>query len=214
MLSSSIKPKMMTPPWARCSALSADILKELVHAAEGEEAGIRPINKSIALLRSLGFLADDGRVRPERTAKALMWIASANQSVGRLWEGHINALALIDLYGTPSLQGTLGPMIESGAFSTSMPDRTLGAWLAICLSICGRLPAIHFYSGSQTRRWGRMAIFGGIRMRSDHVSEMSEVLAGQHRLVVLAPHPDDGERFFASFNAIVCQRSRYTTLLR
>lgn len=87
--------------------VAADISAALRSAAEAEECGNRPIACSIDLLRRVDLLRDDGSSDPARTARALMQVGAANLSVGRLWEGHINALRLIRLYGSSELKSSV-----------------------------------------------------------------------------------------------------------
>ncbi|MCQ0093967.1 acyl-CoA dehydrogenase [Roseovarius sp. M141] len=96
------------------------ISRELRAIAADEERGYRSIACSIDLLRQAGYLTDDGAFDPARTARALMQVGAANLSVGRLWEGHINALHLIRLYGTGDLKTSMNRRIEKGAL--------LGVW--------------------------------------------------------------------------------------
>ncbi|MFW8637561.1 acyl-CoA dehydrogenase [Cribrihabitans pelagius] len=96
------------------------VLAGLLEGAAAEEQGARPISRSIALLREAGLLTDDGTADPARTARALMRIGAANLSVGRLWEGHVNALHLIRLYGDPDQRSAVHGEIANGAF--------LGVW--------------------------------------------------------------------------------------
>ncbi|MEI4261376.1 acyl-CoA dehydrogenase [Roseovarius sp. D0-M9] len=100
--------------------LAPALLAELSASAAAEEAGTRPIARSTDLLRSAGALTDDGMGRPERTARSLMKVGAANLSVGRLWEGHVNALALIALYAGPGQRARADDLIGRGAF--------LGVW--------------------------------------------------------------------------------------
>ena len=105
-----------------CSSDLLDVLAKLAFAATAENRGDRPISHSIDLLRNTGLLCDDGSRNPQRTAKALMQIGAANLSVGRLVEGHLNALFLVHRYGTPRQKETIIRQIEQGAF--------LGVWAA------------------------------------------------------------------------------------
>ncbi|PVA11019.1 acyl-CoA dehydrogenase [Pelagivirga sediminicola] len=95
-------------------------METLRAAAAGEERGARPISHSIDLLRQAGLLTDDGTSDLARTARALMQVGAANLGVGRLWEGHVNALHLISLYGTASVKKSLIRRIAERAL--------LGVW--------------------------------------------------------------------------------------
>ncbi len=100
--------------------ISDELLESLSTAAVDEETGARPIHRSIDLLRGAGMLLDDGTKDAEATARALMRVGSVNLSVGRLWEGHVNALLLINLYGTSEVKSAIQEQISNGAF--------LGVW--------------------------------------------------------------------------------------
>lgn len=112
--------RSIVSPLAAAGQVPSDLLQDLLTAASGEEAGTQPIGRSIDLLRAAGMLTDDGATDPAATARALMRVGGANLSVGRLWEGHINALRLIGLYGAPQLKGTVRRQIANGA--------VLGVW--------------------------------------------------------------------------------------
>ena len=96
------------------------VVAALRAAAPEEERGDRPIARSVDLLREADLLTDDGTADPVRTARALMQVGAANLGVGRLLEGHINALHLICLYGTEPQRHTVDRRISDGAF--------LGIW--------------------------------------------------------------------------------------
>ena len=100
--------------------LSADLLAKLSGGAAAEEIGVRAIGTSIELLRSANLLQAAGDEQPDRIARKLMRVGAANLCVGRLWEGHINALTLINLYGLPRLKRSVRTLIDQGAF--------LGVW--------------------------------------------------------------------------------------
>jgi len=112
-LSAALSPESDQPVPIRLS-------EELRAAAAKEESGDRPIARSVDLLRNAGLLSDDGASDPARTARALMQVGAANLGVGRLWEGHINALRLIRLYGSGDLENTVSRRITKGAL--------LGVW--------------------------------------------------------------------------------------
>lgn len=100
--------------------VQAGLWQQLAAAAQAEEAGTRAISRSIDLLRAAHLLTEDGVTDPAATARTLMQVGAANLSVGRLWEGHVNALRLIDLYGTSLQSLTIRQKIAQGAF--------LGVW--------------------------------------------------------------------------------------
>lgn len=108
------------PPSKTAGPVPSDVEKALRAAAAQEECGERPISRSIDLLREAGLLTDDGVTDSTRTARALMQVAAANLGVGRLWEGHVNALHLIRLYGTKEQTVRVDRRIAEGAL--------LGVW--------------------------------------------------------------------------------------
>ncbi|MFX0546230.1 acyl-CoA dehydrogenase [Roseovarius sp. S1116L3] len=111
------------------------VLDALLASASDEERGDRSVTSSIDLLRDADLLADDGASDPARTARALMQVGAVNLGVGRLWEGHMNALHLIRRYGTSGLKTEVARQIAEGAF--------LGVWGAdgevpVTLDVSGR----------------------------------------------------------------------------
>lgn len=98
----------------------SNISDALRAAAKAEERGERPIARSMELLRQAGLLTDDGSSDPFRTARALMQVGAANLSVGRLWEGHVNALNLIRIHGSEAQKARVACRIADGAL--------LGVW--------------------------------------------------------------------------------------
>ncbi|QPM89648.1 acyl-CoA/acyl-ACP dehydrogenase [Pseudooceanicola algae] len=116
-------PQPLFPPLAALDdggPVPRDLSEALAKAAAGEERGDRPIAGSIDLLRAADLLEDDGASDPARTARALMQVGAANLAVGRLYEGHINALHLIRLYGTEAQQQAVARRISN--------DAVLGVW--------------------------------------------------------------------------------------
>ena len=107
-------------PDGSCGKISDELLAALSQAASDEEDGTRAIGRSIDLLREAGVLSDDGTRQPEITARTLMRVASVNLSVGRLLEGHVNALLLVNLHGTDQTKTSIIQLIAQGAF--------LGVW--------------------------------------------------------------------------------------
>ncbi len=109
------------PPAANASPVLSDNTRDKLRAnAVAEETGARPISASLDLLRSEGLMLDDGTQDPRRTVAALMQIGAVNLSVGRLWEGHVNALRLLRLYGSTGQVRKAESLISSGAL--------LGVW--------------------------------------------------------------------------------------
>ena len=100
---------------------ATDALVALLDEAAGpEETGDTPVAVSIAHLRSAGWLADDGAQDPARTAARLMRVGAANLPVGRLWEGHVNALYLARAHADAETRARVQARVADGAF--------LGVW--------------------------------------------------------------------------------------
>lgn len=104
------------PPAEESNAALSDAAQDqLLDRAAYEERGEQPIGGSVDILRQEGLMLQDGATDPQTTCKALMQIGAANLGVGRLWEGHVNALRLIRLYGSASHQKTAEGLITSDA---------------------------------------------------------------------------------------------------
>ena len=97
------------------SALSDVAQQTLQSRAADEEGGALAIGGSIDILRQAGLMLQDGAEDAPATAKALMQIGAANLSVGRLFEGHVNALRLIRLYGSKAQRSHAERLIASDA---------------------------------------------------------------------------------------------------
>ncbi|WP_147405363.1 acyl-CoA dehydrogenase [Pseudooceanicola sediminis] len=97
-----------------------DILDTLALNAEQEDAGTAAIARSVALLHRAGLMLDDGLRTPDATANRLMRIGAVNLSLGRLWEGHVNALALLRAHARPAQQNRIERLILAGGL--------LGVW--------------------------------------------------------------------------------------
>lgn len=95
-------------------------------AARADESGRFPAD-DISLLRSLGLLrafaaADQGGARFDDRADrvdclfdCLRLIGAANLSLGRIFEGHVNAIVLIERYGHPRALAALRRSLAAGA---------------------------------------------------------------------------------------------------
>ncbi|MEB8386745.1 acyl-CoA dehydrogenase [Rhodobacteraceae bacterium KMM 6894] len=114
------EPAFSAPQRLASGPVPRGLSKALQAAAAGEARGEVPIARSIDMLRNAALLADDGTADPARTARALMQIGAANLGVGRLYEGHINALHLMRLYGTAAQTRMVEDCISGGA--------VLGVW--------------------------------------------------------------------------------------
>jgi hypothetical protein len=89
-------------------------------AAAAEEQGSADIARSVALLRQAGWLADTGATDPKLTVGRLQRVGAANLPVGRLWEGHINALYLAQVHGDAADFAKVMALVSQGAL--------LGVW--------------------------------------------------------------------------------------
>ncbi len=110
---------------ARSSAIGPEsspdrIARVLEGLAAPEETGSSDIDASIALLRRARWLDDDGTADPDLTAARLARVGAANLPVGRLWEGHVNALHLARVLGDPRIAEEIEALVENGAL--------LGVW--------------------------------------------------------------------------------------
>ncbi|MCQ0090888.1 acyl-CoA dehydrogenase [Roseovarius sp. M141] len=114
------RPLAALPPSNTAGPVPSDVSEALRDAAAQEERGARPISRSIDLLRQAGLLTDDGATDLARAARALMQVGGANLGVGRLFEGHTNALHLVRLYGTKVQKAGVDRRIAEGAL--------LGIW--------------------------------------------------------------------------------------
>lgn len=114
------KSLVVSPQTNADGPVTTDVSDALRSAAGAEESGDRSVALSIDLLRKAELLLDDGSSDPAQTARALMQVGAANLSVGRLWEGHINALRLIRLYGSRDLKNSVNHRISK--------DGLLGVW--------------------------------------------------------------------------------------
>lgn len=97
-----------------------DVLRSIAENAKREDAGTAPISGSIALLGGSDIMSDDGTQNPERSAQRLMRLGAANLSAGRIVEGHMNALYLAKVHGSPDIARQLRKLVSSGA--------VLGVW--------------------------------------------------------------------------------------
>lgn len=74
------------------------------------------LHRDFAPIESGGHTFDDAITRNHCLMSVLRIIGRADLSVGRLYEGHVNALALFDWYGTPAQKADLGAVLAQGAF--------------------------------------------------------------------------------------------------
>lgn len=111
-------------PSADSAGSVMDTLDRLMAAMEAtaaaEEAGAEDIAVSIDRLRAQGWLSDAGISDPGVTAMRLVRTGAANLPVGRLWEGHLNALYLARVHGDVATARKVDRLVAEGAF--------LGVW--------------------------------------------------------------------------------------
>ena len=74
------------------------------------------LHRRFAPIASGGTAFADEEARYAALHDALRFVGRCDLSVGRLFEGHINALLLYDWYGTDSQQAWLGQQLERGAW--------------------------------------------------------------------------------------------------
>lgn len=73
------------------------------------------LHHTFAPLESGGEAFEDSVSRNQCLMNVLRLIGRADLSVGRLYEGHVNALALFDWYGSPAQKADLGHHLAQGA---------------------------------------------------------------------------------------------------
>ncbi|MCA0961827.1 acyl-CoA dehydrogenase family protein [Salipiger bermudensis] len=94
------------PATATETPTEADALKAVAEGALDADAGARDLSEDMRRLADSGILArlctfEGGPEQIRAQATLLRRIGRASLSVGRLAEGHMNALKLVTLYGTP-----------------------------------------------------------------------------------------------------------------
>ncbi len=92
------------------------VAAKLCAAAGPEETGDADIGTSTSLLRQAGWLKDDGTSDPDVTVRRLARVGAANLPVGRLWEGHVNALYLAHVHGDAPTAARVDALVGEGAF--------------------------------------------------------------------------------------------------
>ncbi len=96
------------------------LIAALARHAAAEDAGQRSISGSVEALRAAGLLAGVEEDDTRDLATRLMRIASANLPLARLYEGHVNALRLIEAHGSAEQRACVADRVAEGAF--------LGVW--------------------------------------------------------------------------------------
>ena len=109
-----------TTPDPSPAAATTRLCQSLDAAAAAEEAGDSAIGASLHQLRAAGWLDDDGTANPALTADRLRRVGAANLPVGRLWEGHMNALYLVRVHGDATARQRVRQLVAAGAI--------LGVW--------------------------------------------------------------------------------------
>lgn len=74
------------------------------------------LHRDFAPVESGGKAFDDPIARHHGLMSVLRIVGRADLSVGRLYEGHVNALALFDWYGSAAQKADLGQKLTQGAF--------------------------------------------------------------------------------------------------
>lgn len=92
------------------------IAANLNATAAAEEIRSADIAASINMLRRARWLTDDGACDPDRAVRRLCRVGAANLPVGRLWEGHMNALYLAQVHGHSQTAARVDDMVARGAF--------------------------------------------------------------------------------------------------
>ena len=74
------------------------------------------IHRTFAPIESGGEAFEDAAARNQCLMRILRIVGRADLSVGRLYEGHVNALALFDWFGSAAQKAELGRKLDQGAF--------------------------------------------------------------------------------------------------
>lgn len=114
----------IAPPIARAEAITSTIVAlgsrydaAPVFPVESMKALVAAdLHRTFAPLESGGEAFDDAVARNQCLMTVLRIIGRADLSVGRLYEGHVNALAMFDWFGSPAQKADLGQKIAQGAF--------------------------------------------------------------------------------------------------
>ncbi|MCR8826689.1 hypothetical protein [Pseudosulfitobacter koreensis] len=111
---------MIEPNCTPDSPAFCDLLGALAQQAPQQHRSGAGLGRSVVAMRSAGMLEDSGVVDPAQTARRLMRIGGANLSAARLYEGHVNALRIVEMHGTKEQCAQLADAVKAGAF--------LGVW--------------------------------------------------------------------------------------
>ncbi len=97
-----------------------EVCRALAQQAPKQHRTGTGLDQSVKTLRYAGLLDDSGADDPTRTARRLMQIAGANLSAARLYEGHVNALRIVEMHGAQQQRARVAADVQAGAF--------LGVW--------------------------------------------------------------------------------------
>ena len=169
---------------ATAAALADDLF---AGAAERDAAAVFP-HEAVALLHAADLMmapfpvrfGGAGLVEPaaaDALFRVLRLIGGADLSVGRLYEGHVNAVALVTRHGTPGQVEALGEDVKAGAMS--------GVWNAV-----GADPATLCFEDGDWRLRGAKILASG----AGSITRPLVPVARGDATVMVLPHLAPGER--------------------
>ncbi|WP_237478076.1 acyl-CoA dehydrogenase family protein [Lichenibacterium dinghuense] len=169
-------------------AAAAEVAEELFAGAAARDAAASFPDDAFALLHAAALmmapfparLGGAGLVEPDAAGAlchVLRAIGGGDLSVGRLYEGHVNAVALVARYGTPKQLAALADDVRAGAMS--------GVWNAE-----GALPATLERDGAGWRLRGAKILASGV----GSVTRPLVPVARGEATVMTIPHLGAGER--------------------
>ncbi|MGI3901035.1 MAG: acyl-CoA dehydrogenase family protein [Janthinobacterium lividum] len=177
--------RLLAEDYVAAAAEVADIL--FASATERDAAAEFP-EKAFALLHGAGLtmapfpgrLGGADLVSPaavESLVRVLRLVGGGDLSVGRLFEGHVNAVALVQRYGTPDQLASLADAVRAGALS--------GVWNAE-----GAVPATLVSHGAGWRLGGQKILASGV----GSVTRPIIPVARDGSTIMVIPHLAAGER--------------------
>ena len=169
-------------------ATAAAVAEELFAGAAARDAAAVFPADAFALLHAAeltmapfpGHLGGAGLAEPaavDALCHVLRAVGGGDLSVGRLYEGHVNAVALVARYGTPRQLATLAEEVRGGALS--------GVWNAE-----GARPATLEHDGDGWRLRGAKILASGV----GSVTRPLVPVARDDTTVMTIPRLDAGER--------------------
>ena len=173
-------------------ATAAAVAEELFAGAAARDAAAAFPDGAFALLHAADLmmapfparLGGAGLAEPaavDALCHVLRAVGGGDLSVGRLYEGHVNAVALVARYGTSRQLGALAEDVRAGAMS--------GVWNAE-----GALPATLEHGGDGWRLRGAKILASGVGSVTRPVVPVARGGASSAVTVMTIPHLAAGER--------------------